>query len=65
MTDLTRAAWRKARRSGGGNNCVEIASLQRVIALRDSKNPDKGAIVISPDQWRHLTARIKKDPHTP
>jgi hypothetical protein len=30
--------WRKAARSQGANNCVEVSSLD---AIRDSKNPDR------------------------
>lgn len=48
MIDLSRAAWRKASRSNGGNGgCVEIAAnLPEVIAVRDSKRPEGGAHVI-------------------
>jgi hypothetical protein len=48
MIDLSRAIWRKARRSNGGNGgCVEIASnLPQAVAVRDSKRPDGGAHVV-------------------
>ena len=48
MIDLSRALWRKARRSNGGNGgCVEIAAnLPRVVAVRDSKRPEGGAHVV-------------------
>jgi hypothetical protein len=48
MNNLSRAAWRKARRSNGGNGgCVEIAAnLPDVIAVRDSKRPEGGAHVV-------------------
>ena len=48
MIDLSRARWRKARRSNGGNGgCVEIAAnLPRVVAVRDSKRPEGGAHVV-------------------
>ncbi len=49
MTDLSQAIWRKATRSTGANTgCVEVAgNLPRVTAVRDSKNPDAGALVVS------------------
>jgi hypothetical protein len=47
MTDLSRAVWRKARRSGHNGGCVEVAAnLPDVIAVRDSKRPDDGAHVM-------------------
>jgi Domain of unknown function (DUF397) len=49
MTDLSQAIWRKARRSTGANTgCVEVAAnLPGVTAVRDSKNPGVGALVLN------------------
>ena len=59
--DLTRAVWRKSSYSGGnGGNCVEVAqNLPGIVAVRDSKNPDGGALVVSPAGWSALVAGIK------
>lgn len=46
MSDLSPAVWRKSRRSGSGNNCVEVARFAGVVAFRDSKNPDGGFIAL-------------------
>jgi hypothetical protein len=47
MTDLTRAAWRKASGSQNNGGCVEVAAnLGDVIAVRDSKRPEGGAHVV-------------------
>ena len=48
MTDLSRAEWRKATRSGSGNGgCVEVAgNLPGVTAIRDSKHPEDGAHIV-------------------
>jgi hypothetical protein len=48
MIDLSRAIWRKASRSNGGNGgCVQIAAnLPHVVAVRDSKRPEGGAHVV-------------------
>ncbi|RJL33207.1 DUF397 domain-containing protein [Bailinhaonella thermotolerans] len=58
--DLSRAEWRKSRRSQGtGNDCVEVADLSDAIAVRDSKNPDGGALVISRSSWSGFMNDIK------
>jgi Domain of unknown function (DUF397) len=47
MTDLSQAAWRKARSSSFNGGCVEVAAnLGGVIAVRDSKRPEGGAHVV-------------------
>ena len=46
MTDLSHAPWRKARRSQHNGGCVEVANLDEVVAVRDSKRPEAGAHVV-------------------
>jgi hypothetical protein len=47
MIDLSRAIWRKARRSQHNGGCVEVATnLGGVVAIRDSKRPGAGAHVV-------------------
>ena len=46
--DLSRAQWRKSIRSSGNGQCVEVARLDEVVAVRDSKNPDEPKLVIQP-----------------
>ncbi len=47
MIDLSRAIWRKARRSQHNGGCVEVAvNLDGVVAVRDSKRPEAGAHVV-------------------
>ncbi|TDE33970.1 DUF397 domain-containing protein [Actinomadura sp. 6K520] len=46
--DLKNAAWRKSSYSGSnGGDCVELAGLPGVVAVRDSKDPD-GPVLLLP-----------------
>ena len=58
--DLSRATWRKSSYSNGGGNCVEIADLaDGTRALRDSKNPDDGVLILGREAWGAFVAGIK------
>lgn len=50
---LEDAVWRKGSRSNGngGNNCVEVALLDTVVAVRDSKCPGGRSLLFSPADW--------------
>ncbi|HEY3733353.1 MAG TPA: DUF397 domain-containing protein [Streptosporangiaceae bacterium] len=59
--DLSGANWRKASYStGNGGNCVEVArNLPGIVAVRDSKDPDGPALVLTPADWRAFTDSVK------
>jgi Domain of unknown function (DUF397) len=60
MTDLSRAIWRKARRSAHNGNCVEVAAnLREITAVRDSKRPEGGAHVVRKDAFAEFLADVK------
>jgi hypothetical protein len=64
--DLTGAAWRKSSFSGGnGGACVEVAVVpgategsDRVVALRDSKDPGGPALIFTPAEWHAFAAGV-------
>ena len=57
---LAAASWRKASKSsGGGSNCVQVAVLPAVVAIRDSKNPDGTKLTPSPAAFRAFTENLK------
>ncbi|NSC22252.1 DUF397 domain-containing protein [Streptomyces albus subsp. chlorinus] len=49
--------------SGSGNNCVEIADLthtaHRVVAIRDSKNPEGPIVLIEPERFAALVEGVR------
>jgi len=59
--DLTRAQWRKASYSStNGGNCVEVArNMPGAVAVRDSKDPAGGALVVSPAAWGVFAAGVR------
>jgi hypothetical protein len=62
QVSLSRAAWRKSSYSGQVQNCVEVAGgLPGRVAVRDSKDPDGAALVITLAAWRALGRRVKND----
>jgi hypothetical protein len=51
--DLSRAEWRKSSYSSQSGNCVEVArNLPGLVAIRDSKEPDRATLVVSRETWR-------------
>jgi hypothetical protein len=58
---LAGATWRKSSFSGSGDAgngaCVEAAHLpDGRIALRDSKSPNTGTLIVTRDGLEHLTS---------
>ncbi|SFA83102.1 protein of unknown function [Amycolatopsis marina] len=52
--ELAEVHWRKSSHSGGGQNgdCVEVAFAGSAVALRDSKAPNAGVLVVAPAAWK-------------
>jgi Domain of unknown function (DUF397) len=57
--NVSRAQWRKSRRSSANGACVEVACLRQTVAVRDSKSPYGPKVAVSPTAWRAFTRTIK------
>lgn len=52
MIDLTNAQWQKSTRSGAyGDNCVEVAFVGEITAVRDSKDPYGPVLMFTRGEW--------------
>jgi hypothetical protein len=53
--------WRRSSYSGGGdgNNCVEIANLPTIVAIRDSKDPARATITVPAGAFAPFVGALK------
>lgn len=59
--DLSRARWHRSSTSKKKDACVEIAdNVPRVVAVRDSKNPDGPALVVAPGAFRAFVGYVRR-----
>lgn len=66
--DLSGAVWRTSPSVEGSDDAsIEIAIVpgvskegsDRVIAMRDGRNPDGPTLIFTPDEWRAFTAGVR------
>ncbi|MEV4252806.1 DUF397 domain-containing protein [Spirillospora sp. NPDC049652] len=53
--------WRKSSHSGatGSTECVEVAALEPVVGIRDSKAPDQSHLRVSRTAFGELLGRLR------
>ncbi|WEH27591.1 MULTISPECIES: DUF397 domain-containing protein [unclassified Streptomyces] len=60
--DLTNAEWAKSELSNGGDNCLEVAFVDGVVALRDSVDvgdPAAQVLIVSRKDYELFTASVR------
>ncbi|MFB4306023.1 DUF397 domain-containing protein [Actinomadura sp. GTD37] len=58
---LSGVVWRKSSHSGSsGGECVEVALLDGVNAMRDSKDPEGDVLSLERDVWAAMVSQIKR-----
>jgi hypothetical protein len=51
--------WRKASYSGAQGSCVETASADGVVLVRDTTDRDGGALAFTAEAWVTFTAALR------
>ena len=57
--DLSTARWRKSSRSTDTSNCVEVTAIDQAVAVRDSKHPTGGTLILTHRTWTEFTTAIR------
>jgi hypothetical protein len=59
--NLTKVAWRKSSyTTANGGECVELASVPGIVAVRDSKDPDGPKLFVSRRAFAALLSDLKR-----
>ena len=56
-----RPTWRKSSHSGASGGCVEVATPDSLVLVRDSRDQSGPVLDFKPDQWLGLMRRIKNE----
>ena len=52
--------WRKSSYSADQGNCIEIATQNAYVLVRDSTDLNGPRLEVASAQWEHFLARIRK-----
>lgn len=59
-TNLTGAVWRTSTRSNSnGGQCVEVADVPGLVAVRDSKDPDGSVLIFETCAWMDFVNLVR------
>ncbi len=63
--DLTAANWFKSSKSANNGQCVEVAFVDGLVAVRDSKDPAGPALVFNQQEWAAFVAGVSAGEFAP
>jgi hypothetical protein len=52
------ADWRTSRSCSNGS-CIEVATIDNLVGIRDSKNPDGEVLLYTVNEWKDFLAGAK------
>jgi Domain of unknown function (DUF397) len=58
--DRTTVTWHRSSFSESGN-CVEAATQDRSVLIRDSKNPDEEMLCVSSGTWQSFIQAVQRN----
>jgi hypothetical protein len=58
--EFRHAAWRKSSYSNANGNCVEVATSDALVGVRDSKDPTGPVLAFSPEEWSAFLADVRR-----
>ncbi|WP_163569573.1 DUF397 domain-containing protein [Fodinicola feengrottensis] len=56
----TVGSWRKSIRSGNSTSCVEVASGEQVVGIRDSKNRAGAVLLVPAGGWATFVTWVNR-----
>jgi Domain of unknown function (DUF397) len=56
--------WRKSSASGASGGCVEAASIESFVLVRDSHNRPGAVLCFTPAQWLEFLRSIRNGQHS-
>jgi len=66
MDNLTSLTWRTSSYSGSnGGNCIQVASAEDTVAVRDSKDPHGPVLPFRARDWQRFTSQVKENAPLP
>ena len=60
-SSLLNATWRKSTYSSANGTCVEVAVVEPVVGVRDSKKIDAGHLTVPAAEWATFLAAVRSD----